>query len=239
MIRTMPFSSLPSAKTAEDFTMDDQPQMLKSDEAIAGDNHRRLLAARVFAVNVIGGPGCGKTELIIATVGRLILKRRIGIITADPFMQFDSDRVSQLGNRVIHVDPGHHRMLGAGTLQTALSRLVLPALDILLIENISSLIGPAEIDLGEDAKVCIFSVAAGDDKAAKFPDVVQSAKLVILNKTDLLSLMPFNTEAFESDVRRINPSVEFMKISTRSGEGLEAWLDWLLKHAPSKTATNL
>jgi len=212
--------------------MDDQAQILKSDEAIAGENRQRLRGANVFTVNIIGGPGCGKTELISATVGRLMLKRRIGIITADPFTQFDSDRLSRLGDQVIHIDPGHNRMLSGGTLQTALSRLVLPVLDILLIENISSLIGPAEIDLGQDAKVCIFSVAAGEDKVAKFPDVVRSAKLVILNKMDLLSLMPFNTEAFEGDVRRINPSAEIIKISTRTGEGLDSWLDWLLRQAP-------
>lgn len=219
--------------------METQQQMTKMDEQFAQENRRQLQRANVFTINVIGGPGCGKTSLISAPVQRLILKRRIGIITADPFTHSDADRLSRLGDQVVQIDPGHNRMLSARHLQTALSRLILPALDILMIENISSLIGPPEIDLGEDAKVCIFSVAAGDDKAAKFPDVIQSANLIILNKMDLLSLMPFDTEAFESDVRRINPSTEFIKVSTRSGEGLDAWLDWLLEHAPSKGATNL
>lgn len=212
----------------------DESQILKSDDVIAGENRRVLRAAKVFAVNVIGGPGCGKTGLISATIQRLILKQRIGVLMADPFTHFDSDRVSRLGDQVIHLDPGHNRMLSAAMLQTSLGQFVLAPLDILLIENISSLIGPPEIDLGENAKVCIFSVAAGEDKAAKFPDVVRSAKLIILNKMDLLSLMPFNTEAFENEVRRLNPAAEIIKISTRTGEGLDRWLDWLLGHAPAK-----
>jgi len=210
--------------------MDVSPHLLKADDAIAAANRERWRAANVFAINVIGGPGCGKTELISATVQRLILKRRIGIVMADPSTHFDSNRVNHLGDQVIHLDPGHSQMLSAGHIQTALNQLILPGLDILLIENISSLIGPPEIDLGENAKVCIFSVAAGEDKAAKFPDVVSCANLVILNKMDLLSLMPFNTEAFESVVRRINPSAEIVKISTRTGQGLDDWFDWLSRY---------
>ena len=135
---------------------------------------------------------------------------------------------------MIQIDPGYNRMLSARLVQTALKRLDLSVLEVLLIENISSLIGPCEIELGEDAKVCMFSVAAGDDKAAKYPDVVQCARLIILNKMDLLSVMPFDTAAFENDVRRLNRSAEMIELSTRTGEGLDCWLDWLLSHSPGK-----
>lgn len=214
--------------------MDAHRQSNKLDQSIADENRHRLRDANVFTTNIIGGPGCGKTELISATVQRLMLKRRIGIVTADTFTHLDADRLSRLGDQVIQIDPDHDRMLSPARLQMALNLLTLSALDILLIENVSSLMGPGEVDLGEDAKVGMFSVAAGEEKAAKFPDVVRSAKLIILNKLDLLSMMPFNTDAFENDVRRINPSAEFIKLSTRTGDGFEAWLEWLLRHSTAK-----
>jgi hydrogenase nickel incorporation protein HypB len=220
----------------QDTAMEIYQPLTKSDEQIALDNRRHLQRANVFAVNLIGGPGCGKTTLISQTVQQLMLKRRIGIITADPFTHRDADRVSRLGSQFLQIDPGYNRMLGPRHLQTALRRLNLTNLDMLLIENISSLIGPGDIDLGEDAKVCMFSIAAGDDKAAKFPDVVRPASLVLLNKMDLLSVMPFDIAAFESDVRRVNPTAEIVQLSTRTGEDLERWLEWLLSHSAAKEA---
>jgi len=96
-----------------------------------------------------------------------------------------------------------------------------------LIENISSLIGPAQYDLGQNAVVSLFSVAAGDDKAAKYPAIVRMADLVLLNKIDLLGVAPFNVAAFKAEVARLNPSADVIEASTLRGDGLETWFKWL------------
>jgi hydrogenase nickel incorporation protein HypB len=202
---------------------------------VACSNHRRLADASVFAANLIGGPGCGKTSLLQVTVSRLILKRRVGIIAADPQTRIDADRLAALGEQVLQVGTGANGLLTGEHVRAALRRMDLARLDLVLIENVSSLIGPSQFDLGEDAKVALFSVAAGDDKPAKYPDVVRCADVVILNKTDLLALVPFDLDAFRGNVRRLNPGVRIIELSTLTGDGLDAWLDWLLArsaHAP-------
>jgi hydrogenase nickel incorporation protein HypB len=198
---------------------------------VACANHRRLADARVFAVNLIGGPGCGKTSLLQATVARLILKRRVGIIAADPQTRLDADRLAALGDQVLQIGTGMNGLLTAEHVRSALRRMDLGVLDLVLIENVSSLIGPAQFDLGEDARVAMFSVAAGDDKPAKYPDVVRCADVVILSKTDLLPIVPSDVDAFRGTVRRLNPRAPVIELSTLTGDGLDAWLDWLLVHS--------
>jgi hydrogenase nickel incorporation protein HypB len=195
---------------------------------LACANHRRLADAGVFAVNLIGGPGCGKTALLQATVARLLLKRRIGVIAADPQSRIDADRLAALGDQVLQIGTGMYGLLTPEQVRSALRRMDLGVLDLLLVENVSSLIGPAQFDLGEDARVAMFSVAAGADKPAKYPDVVRCADVVILNKTDLLAIVPFDIEAFRSNVRRLNPRARVIELSALTGDGLDAWLAWLL-----------
>jgi hydrogenase nickel incorporation protein HypB len=195
---------------------------------VAFANHRNLADAGVFAVNLIGGPGCGKTSLLQLTVARLILKRRIGIIAADPQTRLDADRLAALGDQVLQVGTGMNCLLTADQVRSAIRRLNLGVLDLLLIENVSSLIGPTQFEIGEDARVAMFSVAAGADKPRKYPDVVRCADVVILNKTDLMALVPFDIDAFRNSVRAINPRARVIEMSTLTGDGLDPWLDWLL-----------
>lgn len=199
---------------------------------VARANRERLAGAGVFAVDLIGGAGCGKTSLLQATIQRLLLKRRVGVITADPFTRYDADRLAALGDQVLQVDTGPGALLTARHVQCALARFNLDALDLLFIENVSSLIGPSEVDLGESAKVSMFSVAAGDDKPAKYPDVVRCAAMVVLNKVDLLPIAPFDRSAFWNCVRRINPAARTLEISTLTGEGMDEWMQWILGQCP-------
>ncbi|MEZ0268385.1 MAG: hydrogenase nickel incorporation protein HypB [Phycisphaerae bacterium] len=186
-----------------------------------------IRGAGAFAVNLVGGAGCGKTSLIKATVERLILDRRIGVITADPGTRHDFDRLAGCAERVVQVETGPEGALRPGHVRAALGRFDLGRLDFLLIENVSSLIGPERFDLGQDATACVFSVAAGDDKAAKYPAIVRMADVVLLNKTDLLDVMRFDVPAFRAGVRRLNPAAPLLELSTLRGDGLDAWLAWL------------
>jgi hydrogenase nickel incorporation protein HypB len=195
-------------------------------------NRDRLRRAGVFTINLIGGPGCGKTSLIEATMRRLMLKRRVGAIAADAHSRYDADRLGVLGDQVLHVDPGGECALNPADVGQALDRLDLPALDLLMIENVSSLVGPGGIDLGEDAKVAVFSVAAGHDKPARHPDVVRGASIVVLNKVDLLAITPFDLATFRETVARLNPSAVVMELSTLGGQGMDAWIEWLEGRSP-------
>jgi hydrogenase nickel incorporation protein HypB len=191
-------------------------------------NRERLRHAGVFTINMIGGPGCGKTSMIEATMGRLVLKRRVGAIAADAQTRYDADRLGVLADQVLHVEPSGECALSAADVSLALDRLDLPALDLLMIENVSSLVGPGGIDLGEGAKVAVFSVAAGHDKPARHPDVVRGARVVVLNKLDLLAITPFDLAAFRETVAQLNPAAQVMELSTLGGQGMDAWTRWLL-----------
>lgn len=206
--------------------------------AVADANRERFHRAGVYAVNLIGGPGCGKTSLIETTMRRLVLDRRVGAIAADSNSRYDADRLSVLGEQVIHVDPGASAALAPCHVRAALDRLDLSTIDLLVIENVSSLVGPGPVDLGENAKVPVFSVAAGHDKPARHPDVVRGAKVVILNKMDLSAVTPFNLSAFHEAVARLNPEAEVLEMSTLTGQGVDAWIEWLRSRSlPRSRAT--
>lgn len=216
--------------------MNSQFHPLSGEPSAARANRERLRLAGVYTINLIGGPGCGKTSLIEATMRRLVLKRRVGAIAADAHSRYDADRLGVLGDQVVHVGPEGECALSAADVRLALDRLDLPALSLLMVENVSSLVGPGGIDLGEDAKVAVFSVAAGHDKPARHPDVVRGARVVVLNKLDLLAITPFDLETFRETVARLNPSATVMELSTLSGQGMDAWTDWLVDQSPPRRA---
>jgi hydrogenase nickel incorporation protein HypB len=193
----------------------------------AQDNRRRFEQSGVFAVNLVGGPGCGKTSLIRRTVECIDAGRRVGVIVADPDSHVDGDALKGSACRVAEVRTAPCGCLDARDLRDALDHIDPDSLDLLLIENVSTLIGPAECDLGECKRVAVFSVAAGDDKLLKYPDVVRWADVVVLNKTDLLESFRFNLGRFRNEVTRVNPGAALFEMSTLTGEGVDPWLSWL------------
>jgi hydrogenase nickel incorporation protein HypB len=200
----------------------------EADRQVARENRERLGRAGVVAVNLVGGLGCGKTSLVEATVRRLAPDRRVGVMTADPYPSNGAGRIPGLAGNVVRAEPGFGLPLAARHVRSALARLDLGAIDLLLVENVGSLAGPDAIDLGEDARVAMFSVAAGHHKPAKYPDVVRWADAVVLNKADLLQGGAFDVRAFRAAVGRLNPAAEYVEMSMLTGHGVDAWVDWLL-----------
>jgi hydrogenase nickel incorporation protein HypB len=194
---------------------------------IASANRAQLERHGIFAVNIVGGAGCGKTSLIQATLSRLTPATRAAVITADPSSHDDARRLRGLAAQCAHVDTGPGRCLNANQVRGTLNQLRLGALDLLLIENVSSLIGPPENDLGETRRVAVFSVAAGDDKLSKYRDVVQWADVLVLNKTDLLASFEFDLDAFRKSLHRVKPDIACFELSAQSGDGVDAWVSWL------------
>jgi hydrogenase nickel incorporation protein HypB len=198
---------------------------------LAEENRERLERSGVFAVNIVGGPGCGKTSLIRATLEGIDAGRRVGAIAADPSSHEDSDRLEGYASQIVQVNTGPGHCLDAAQFRDALDRLDLDSLDLLLVENVSSLIGPTEFDLGECKRVAMFSVAAGDDKLVKYSDAVSWADVVVLNKTDLLDSFPFRIECFRNQVRGANPQAALFEMSNLTSDGVEPWLSWLRRES--------
>ena len=194
---------------------------------VARLNRDALRAAGVLTVSLLGGPGCGKTSLIAATARRLMPDVHVGVVACDIASHRDADLISSTSEQVVQVNTGGPGVADASHVRDALNWLDLRWLDLLLIENVGTLALPAAPDLGQDVSVTVFSVAAGDDKADKHPELVQSSDVVVLNKVDLLPSVPFDLQAFRRDVRRIKPTAQLIEVSAIKGDGLDDWFDYL------------
>jgi hydrogenase nickel incorporation protein HypB len=201
--------------------------VLRVNDELAGMIRRELSTRRIFTVNLIGAPGCGKTALLERTLKELSGQLRLAVMVGDLATARDAQRMAAFCDQVVQINTGKGCHLEANHVHQALSRIDLGRVDILFIENVGNLICPVAFDLGQDVKVGMFSVTEGDDKPAKHPYIVAESSVLILNKIDLLPYVPFKVENFRSDIARINPSVKIIELSAHTGEGVEPWLDWL------------
>jgi hydrogenase nickel incorporation protein HypB len=156
-------------------------------------------------------------------------RRRPAVLVGDLTTRRDGDRLARWCDRVVQISTGEGCHLEAGQVRRALEDVDMTGVDLLFIENVGNLICPVGFDLGQTAKVGLFSLTEGDDKAAKHPYLVTAADLILLNKVDLAPYLNFDIAAFEADVRLLNPTVPILEVSATTGEGLDAWLDWLEK----------
>ena len=203
--------------------------VLKLNDEIAALNRERFASAGVFVVDILGAPGCGKTALIEQTLRRLGDDVCVGVIVGDLATQRDADRMARFTNHVVQVNTGKTCHLEAYHVRRAMENLDLDQLDLLFIENVGNLICPVGFDLGQHAKVGLFSVSGGEDKAAKHPYLVRESDLLILSKLDLLPHVPFDLDLFRDDIRALNPTVPLLELSAATEEGMSSWLDWLKK----------
>jgi len=202
-------------------------RVLEANDEIAAALRADFQGRGIFAVDIIGAPGCGKTALLEATLRALGDRRRSAVLVGDLTTRRDADRLARLCDQVVQISTGQGCHLEADQVRDALAKVDLERVDVLFIENVGNLICPVGFDLGQAAKVGIFSATEGDDKPGKHPYLVQTADLLLLNKIDLLPHLPFDRAAFEADVRLLNRDVPLLGVSAITGEGLEGWLDWL------------
>ncbi len=199
--------------------------VLKLNDEVAALNRAMLRQAGVFAINLIGSPGCGKTSLLEATLKHFNGTRRVGVLVGDLTTTRDGDRLSRYCDDVVQINTGKGCHLDANQVRQGLQQIELADLDLLVIENVGNLICPVGFDLGQDVKVGMFSVSEGDDKAAKHPYLVHEASLVLLNKTDLVPHVPFDVELFRRDVWSLNPEIALMEVSVLR-DAIGPWLEW-------------
>ena len=203
--------------------------IMSANDRLAADVRAQLAASQVFALNVMASPGAGKTSLITRTVEALRDELRIGAVDGDIATTIDADRVAALGVPAVQINTGGACHLDAAMLQSALPRLPLDNLDLLIIENVGNLVCPATFDLGAHRSVLIASVPEGDDKPYKYPVMYRGVDALVLNKTDVLGAFDFDVDYFRKGVEPLNPGLAFYPLSCKTGEGLDEWLNWLRK----------
>ena len=181
-----------------------------------------LARARVLGIRVIGPPGSGKTELIESTLKRLAAPRRVAVIVVNPAPARDVVRLQNLCGFVASVDAA---IPTAQAIWHIISKLKLESFESLIIEAAGGL-APLQ-DLGQDATVAVFATSGGDDKAAEYHTLLSAASAVVLTKTDLQSLVRFDSKLFRNDVQSINESADLHEVSARTGTGISAWIAWL------------
>lgn len=215
-----------------------EQDVLGKNNQYAAQNREHFFGHRILALNLVSSPGSGKTTLLCGTIEAL--KRRgndlpLAVIEGDQQTSNDADRIRATGVPAIQVNTGKGCHLDARMVGSAFARLPLHNHDhghqcggILFIENVGNLVCPAMWDLGEAAKVAILSVTEGEDKPLKYPDMFAAAQLMILNKTDLLPYLRFDVDKCIEFARRVNPKIEVLQVSATGGQGMDAWLDWIL-----------
>ncbi|WP_372526482.1 hydrogenase nickel incorporation protein HypB [Piscinibacter sp.] len=223
-----------------------EADVLGANKHLAAHNRAHFAAHGVTAYNLVSSPGSGKTTLLCATIAAL--QRRaphlpLAVIEGDQQTSNDADRIRATGTPAIQVNTGKGCHLDAQMVSDAFARLDLHAHGhdhphahdhahdhaLLFIENVGNLVCPAMWDLGEAAKVAILSVTEGEDKPIKYPDMFAAATLMVLNKIDLLPYLDFDIPKCIEYALRVNPGIEVLLVSATRGDGMEAWLDWLLQ----------
>jgi hydrogenase nickel incorporation protein HypB len=202
--------------------------ILNANDQLAAQNRQLLDRENVFCINLMATPGAGKTSLILKTIAGLAPQYKIGVIEGDTApVTIDADKVTAVGMPAIQINTGGDCHLDAVMVHNALLEMPLKDLDILIIENVGNLICPAAFQLGSHANVLIASIPEGDDKPYKYPNIYRGLQALIINKTDLLPYIDFKMDYFKAGVNMLNPGLVTFPLSCKTGEGLDAWLDWL------------
>ena len=199
-------------------------------------NRARLAGHGIFALNLVSSPGSGKTSLLVRTIEALAPRHAIAVIEGDQQTSNDADRIRATGAPAVQVNTGKGCHLDAHMVGHALEQLDPAPGSLVFIENVGNLVCPAAFDLGEAHKVVVLSVTEGEDKPLKYPDMFAAAGLLLLNKSDLLPHLEFDLSACMANALRVNPGLQILTVSARTGEGLPAWLAWIEAHAARAAA---
>ncbi len=204
-----------------------ETQILSKNQLIAARNRKRLSLNSILALNLVSSPGAGKTTLLERTLTDLKSQVRISVIEGDQATSNDAERIRATGVAAVQINTGTGCHLEADMLERALDALQPASSSLLMIENVGNLVCPALFDLGEHAKVVIFSVTEGEDKPLKYPHMFAAAEVLLLSKTDLLPHVRFDAERAVANAHRVNPNLRVFRVSAYNGEGLPQWYGWL------------
>ncbi len=217
-------------------TIDVRERVMAKNDLLAQEVRVELNACGVIAFNLVSSPGSGKTTLLERTLENLGSEISTAVITGDVQTHNDADRLACHTDHLVQaVVTGGACHLDAKQILTALQQIDLGETDLLFIENVGNLVCPASWDIGETAKIVLFSVTEGEDKPAKYPKVFREARYVVFTKMDLLPHLDFDVEEAVGYAEEVNPELEFFFVSARTGEGLDEWFQFLKTQANHAT----
>jgi hydrogenase nickel incorporation protein HypB len=210
--------------------------ILEANSKIAGELRTLFARHGILTLNLISSPGAGKTSLLECTLRALKSEFRMGVIEGDLQTDNDARRVAATGTKAVQINTEGGCHLDASMVRTALTHFDPAEMDILFIENVGNLVCPVEFDCGEDDKIALLSVTEGDDKAEKYPLLFNLASTLVLNKVDLLPYVDFDPTRAVHFATRLNHDLAVFEVSCRTGQGLNAWYDWLRARRAAKKA---
>ncbi|HMO04489.1 MAG TPA: hydrogenase nickel incorporation protein HypB [Kiritimatiellia bacterium] len=208
--------------------------LLAMNDRLAAGNRRHFREHGVTVVNIVSSPGSGKTALLERTIRTLAPELRVAAIVGDLATDNDAARLRSAGAPAHQITTGSACHLDAHMIHHALDDIRLGDLDLLLIENVGNLVCPAAFDLGEDLFVVLLSTTEGEDKPLKYPVIFLKADAVVLNKTDLAAAVEFKRDIAMANIETAAPKAKVFTTSARTGDGVEAWLDYLRRHVKAK-----
>lgn len=211
-----------------------EQRVLSANDRLAAELREKWQRRRVFCINVVGTAGCGKTSLLERTLEHLKGKMRVAVLVGDVQTERDAERLRRFGFPVKQIVTAGVCHLDARMIQRHLPFVDRDDLELLIIENVGNLVCPSSYDLGEDVRVVLLSTVEGDDKPLKYPEMFRRSQVLVISKVDLLGLTDFDVDRAVAHARAINPALTVFQVSSRTGEGLDEWVQWLERQVASK-----
>ena len=208
--------------------------ILDANDRIAAENRQLFNDNNLFTINLMSSPGAGKTTLLEELGKALSKKIKIGVIEGDIQSTIDAERVAEVGLASVQIETDGACHLDANMIRSSLNDLNLNELDMVVVENVGNLVCPAEFDVGEDCKVMLLSVTEGDDKPLKYPLMFKESTVLLISKIDLLPYLRCNVDNIKKTAKILNPDIIIFEISSYTGDGLDAWHNWILERVESR-----
>ena len=213
----------------EPVTLNLTRSLMEKNDRLAERNRGFFRAKKLLVLNVVSSPGSGKTTFIRETAAKLAGKLRVGVIVGDLATDNDAAQLRTAGIPVVQITTGTVCHLDADMVSKAAAQLDLDKLDVLVIENVGNLVCPADYDLGEDLRVVLLSTTEGEDKPLKYPPMFHSAQVAVVTKGDLAAAAGFDRAQTLTNLKRVSHHAQVFEVSAKTGDGMQAWLDFLLK----------
>ena len=210
--------------------------VLKATKEEAGRLRADFAKSKTFVLDLIGGPGCGKTRLLEASLPLLTQRFKTAVLVGDVATPRDAERLAGRGAEAFQLVTEGACHLSPSLVRVGVSALSDGLPELLIIENVGNLVCPASFDIGEDVKVAMSATTEGPEKPEKYPVLFRKSAAVVLNKIDLAEPMEFDRDYYWKHVRQINPQAAYFELSAKTAVGLDAWIDWIAKHVEAKRA---
>ncbi len=209
-------------------------KILETNEERSNQLKEKFRENKVLVLNLISSPGAGKTTVLERTLTSLKDEFSMGVIEGDIQTTSDAERIASTGVPIVQINTEGACHLDSNMIFAATEKINIGELDILFIENVGNLVCPAEFKVGEDYKIALLSIPEGDDKPEKYPLLFSEAKVLLLNKIDLLPYLEFDVEKVKKVVKTLNNDIEILSLSAKTGEGFDTWLQWIRKEVKNK-----